>query len=284
MTNQRYRSAFTLIELLVVIAIIAILAAILFPVFAQAKNAAKGASSLSNIKQTALASLMYNGDYDDMFVSPGWIVAPDYGWKATWLVLIQPYMKNVDIYKCPGDQYPQAPTETWDVDANGKKNPRFTYVANGVVGGSCGASTWSWNLIGVINAGRTWFGNNNSANGTAVNLPAETIMFATRYKLHPTVTLRYDSAFSQWMTTMIGADGFDQKSMPGSPNGTWGALDGSYDGTIGTAFAGKSPFAFVDGHAKTLKPSTTVNVGPGVTDNGCQDSPFFKYWSAIRSQ
>jgi len=53
------RKAFTLIELLVVIAIIAILAAILFPVFAQAKLAAKKASDLSNVKQIELAQLMY---------------------------------------------------------------------------------------------------------------------------------------------------------------------------------------------------------------------------------
>jgi prepilin-type N-terminal cleavage/methylation domain-containing protein len=44
------RRAFTLIELLVVIAIIAILAAILFPVFAQAKAAAKKTQDLSNVK------------------------------------------------------------------------------------------------------------------------------------------------------------------------------------------------------------------------------------------
>src|SRR2546423_11902496 len=59
------RKAFTLIELLVVIAIIAILAAILFPVFAQAKEAAKKSSSLSNTKQTALGVVLYSADYDD---------------------------------------------------------------------------------------------------------------------------------------------------------------------------------------------------------------------------
>ncbi|MEI7578294.1 MAG: prepilin-type N-terminal cleavage/methylation domain-containing protein [Armatimonadota bacterium] len=61
--------AFTLIELLVVIAIIAILAAILFPVFAQAKDAAKKASSISNIKQNATSTIIYTTDADDNFPS-----------------------------------------------------------------------------------------------------------------------------------------------------------------------------------------------------------------------
>jgi prepilin-type N-terminal cleavage/methylation domain-containing protein len=60
-------SAFTLIELLVVIAIIAILAAILFPVFAQAKAAAKKTVCLSNNKQLSLGAIMYANDYDDNF-------------------------------------------------------------------------------------------------------------------------------------------------------------------------------------------------------------------------
>jgi prepilin-type N-terminal cleavage/methylation domain-containing protein/prepilin-type processing-associated H-X9-DG protein len=62
------KRAFTLIELLVVIAIIAILAAILFPVFAQAKLAAKKTASLSNIKQVALGGILYSTDYDDDMV------------------------------------------------------------------------------------------------------------------------------------------------------------------------------------------------------------------------
>src|SRR3954447_10978510 len=61
------RRGFTLIELLVVIAIIAILAAILFPVFAQAREKARGASCLSNLKQMGLAWMMYAQDYDERY-------------------------------------------------------------------------------------------------------------------------------------------------------------------------------------------------------------------------
>src|SRR6188508_2046815 len=71
MSSWNGRSAlargFTLIELLVVIAIIAILAAILFPVFAQAKEAAKKTASLSQMKQVGTATIMYTADYDDLF-------------------------------------------------------------------------------------------------------------------------------------------------------------------------------------------------------------------------
>jgi prepilin-type N-terminal cleavage/methylation domain-containing protein len=63
---NRGNRAFTLIELLVVIAIIAILAAILFPVFAQAKAAAKRTGCLSNARQIAMGLKMYLVDSDDI--------------------------------------------------------------------------------------------------------------------------------------------------------------------------------------------------------------------------
>jgi prepilin-type N-terminal cleavage/methylation domain-containing protein len=113
------KRAFTLIELLVVIAIIAILAAILFPVFSQAKAAAKKTANISNLKQIGLATMMYSGDYDDMVIPDRVADGTSTNWwfgrterlnppeGAFTLVLyrsrglLYPYMKNVEIQDCP---------------------------------------------------------------------------------------------------------------------------------------------------------------------------------------
>lgn len=121
------RKAFTLIELLVVIAIIAILAAILFPVFAQAKSAAKKASAISNVNQIGKAMMIYTSDSDDIYprnddcydksslngdlntkpfnyTGVGCTSAPyfyrvnHYSWQK-WLM---PYSKSVQVYEHPG--------------------------------------------------------------------------------------------------------------------------------------------------------------------------------------
>src|SRR5947208_485029 len=98
------RGGFTLIELLVVIAIIAILAAILFPVFAQARDKARSAVCLSNLKQIGEGAMMYAQDYDERWLPP---FKYDVDASATrtglrwWQDLIQPYVKNYTIVRCP---------------------------------------------------------------------------------------------------------------------------------------------------------------------------------------
>jgi len=99
------RKAFTLIELLVVIAIIAILAAILFPVFAQAKAAAKVTTDLSNLKQLVLGLEMFKEDHEG-FYPKAWFndevggeqtMVPEPFWG--WDYVLQPYVKNKGIFQ-----------------------------------------------------------------------------------------------------------------------------------------------------------------------------------------
>ncbi len=98
------RRGFTLIELLVVIAIIAILAAILFPVFAQAREKARSASCLSNVKQIVLGAKQYTSDYDEKWLADLWIPHNGIGAWGTWMEQQKAYVKNTQIYLCPSAQ------------------------------------------------------------------------------------------------------------------------------------------------------------------------------------
>lgn len=109
------RNAFTLIELLVVIAIIAILAAILFPVFGRARENARKASCLSNLKQIGLGTQQYTQDYDEKLYphrfnntqnplaletgAPANIIQN----KIFWPILLQPYIKSYQVFECPSN-------------------------------------------------------------------------------------------------------------------------------------------------------------------------------------
>jgi prepilin-type N-terminal cleavage/methylation domain-containing protein/prepilin-type processing-associated H-X9-DG protein len=182
---RHVRRAFTLIELLVVIAIIAILAAILFPVFAQAKAAAKKTSCLSQTKQIAVGTLLYCGDYDDYEPLLQWGGPPEFissstgpaptmvftfwfggvgldfnnpgaGWKIVpQKGMLYPYMKNQAIMSCPSATVPR------NLDGGLQHAFNLGYGIN-------------YNVIG---AGAD-LGGHGSATTTGMDAPADTILFS----------------------------------------------------------------------------------------------------------
>jgi prepilin-type N-terminal cleavage/methylation domain-containing protein/prepilin-type processing-associated H-X9-DG protein len=118
------RGGFTLIELLIVIAIIAILASILFPVFGRARENARRAACMSNLRQIGLAWMQYTQDYDELLPlttdnvgganggqgTPGaWNFYTVYGSDGVGAKFdmskssLQPYLKSVQIFVCPSD-------------------------------------------------------------------------------------------------------------------------------------------------------------------------------------
>jgi prepilin-type N-terminal cleavage/methylation domain-containing protein/prepilin-type processing-associated H-X9-DG protein len=104
--TKKRLTAFTLIELLVVIAIIAILAAILFPVFARARENARRASCMSNLKQIGLGVMMYIQDYDGGYPFmyqpyPGMPPVRQSSGTWYWQDIIYPYVKSTQVFFCP---------------------------------------------------------------------------------------------------------------------------------------------------------------------------------------
>jgi len=153
------KKAFTLIELLVVIAIIAILAAILFPVFAQAKLAAKKTSDLSNVKQIGTSLQIYLSDYDDTYPQ-AYYYRNDSGsgnvngvcGYVHWTGVTQPYVKNRQIFISPGDSsgglaptnyntannnegagVPSGQPDSSSCAIADEQVPRLSYIANSLV-------------------------------------------------------------------------------------------------------------------------------------------------------
>jgi prepilin-type N-terminal cleavage/methylation domain-containing protein/prepilin-type processing-associated H-X9-DG protein len=131
MCRRRRGIGFTLIELLVVIAIIAILAAILFPVFAQAREKARQASCMSNMRQFSTAGMMYTQDYDEMYVPPFKYEGKqsDCSVLYWWDDLLQPYMKNRQLPTCPSWKGTTNCAAKDNLTLNGKLKP-FSYGIN----------------------------------------------------------------------------------------------------------------------------------------------------------
>jgi prepilin-type N-terminal cleavage/methylation domain-containing protein len=259
---MKYR-AFTLIELLVVIAIIAILAAILFPVFAQAKAAAKATAALSNVKQLVLADIMYENDYDDMLpFATYWNTGNDELCFSSslcfssWAWTTSPYVKSVGLL---GD--PSGPNNSdyfnWNPTTVATFSPSFGY---------------NYEFLCPITAGGA--GVETATSATSAADPADTVMIASKW-IHSDDTIWNNGAI--WGVsgfpggTIADEDAeavecgnliqncFSDWGMGGGYN-TTAAIDitnvteGAY--TAGNAFrvSNQETVGWIDGHAKRLSP------------------------------
>lgn len=229
--------AFTLIELLVVIAIIAILAAILFPVFAQAKAAAKQAVSLSGLKQMSLGLQMYSGDADDYSVMYYGYVDPAtgdgnlYHYNNTWVGRIYPYVKNKAIY--------------FDKDF-GEISDFTKFYQDPYFAGD--TYSWAWITTFSINADgyaeQMWSGSCQSSSGmteqprslSAIDSVADRLAVTpTRYGSNPNFAWMY---FEAWEASWPYADAYAT---------TWDPYQQVFDAR--KQYTGKFIGAFADGHA-----------------------------------
>lgn len=205
------RKAFTLIELLVVIAIIAILAAILFPVFAQAKVAAKKISCVSNVKQMAVAAQLYLGDYDDQYPINSMSEPSGFTYSNTryWYFglvfedaslavlrpeagLLYPYQKSGPIVACPDskDQKPSTGGAPFTIDSSHAplgydKNVLIVYsqsTGTGTYGPFRSATAWEDVSNSILLADSGFTNNSSSFNGLALprNLTTNNVRTCTQ--------------------------------------------------------------------------------------------------------
>ncbi|MBS1706820.1 MAG: prepilin-type N-terminal cleavage/methylation domain-containing protein [Armatimonadetes bacterium] len=259
--KKSQRSAFTLIELLVVIAIIAILAAILFPVFAQAKMAAKVTQVISNTKQLSLASLMYQNDNDDMYHR---LRAPATAFSACskdpscdqvygWEDMLKPYVKSPGIMASPDDGIPRndclsgysTEQQTWY-----KISYSWTHHQGG--------QYESTDTFGVA----AYYDAENSVSAGSLGSPAGTI---TLYELWSTRNYGRYTGHWRWDNKQIGHDILAANANPSIPSWPKALTIGwcsSADGLLAMgAHNGKHVYGFADGHAKAMDRSAIMTRG-----------------------
>lgn len=274
------KRAFTLIELLVVIAIIAILAAILFPVFAQAKAAAKKTQSLSNIKQIATGIQIYLGDSDDVYpmgYGACWWTPSDGGWIQD----TKPYIKSVAILRDPTDPLAKTGWQGWL-----QTNPdavNVSFVSNGYIGWN-GSSNSLLGVMGMNQAiggsatrcGNTAWMSSGVTNATAVTNVADTVLLTVRFSSQPVWGPGATISGQDWWDWTGHAGLLPDGTRDGTAYNVNGVLVNRNNqfGAVTVPYADKTPFAWADGHASVIDPRRS-NPNPTA-------QPLENKWNAYR--
>ncbi|MBC8065789.1 MAG: prepilin-type N-terminal cleavage/methylation domain-containing protein [Chlorobia bacterium] len=264
--------AFTLIELLVVIAIIAILAAILFPVFAQAKLAAKKASDLSNIKQIGTGTMIYLTDYDDVFplvefASSPFVQADSYRWSS--VQSLGPYLKNTQIFLSPVDSAVKPPLPgalVLNPSTRASQAVTNSLMANAIspayfAAGYFPPTVTAGNHRGIFGAGNYYVGpsETSSASNTSIEAISETVMYAGGAVESMASVFCTGTAGPNTEVTRCGYEdlitGYDVLNLATGTN--FGFPDTNLK-KAWTKFSGGSNFTFGDTSAKTLRPGALL--------------------------
>jgi len=243
----RRSAGFTLIELLVVIAIIAILAAILFPVFAQAREKARAASCMSNLKQLSLSVLMYCQDADETFP-----MGTPNDWNASWPIQVEPYVKSIAVFRCPDDDDMSQPG--WTVGWGGVP---ISYTCNGFIDGDVDAGGPNKGLMTMAQPKITPM----TTGIAAVNIAASTVMLTEK---HNTDIIKLGgwgnlSSFAPGAMN-VGTPKWDGLAANEIPDGTRSKTlpyPTGPNGAISAKHQGRANFAFCDGHVKSMIPADT---------------------------
>ncbi len=263
----RTRKGFTLIELLVVIAIIAILAAILFPVFAQAREKARGASCLSNTKQIALAVMMYVQDTDEMYPIVQWW--NDYRWdtmQGGWAFAVDPYIKNLGVWKCPSDGSGLAKCPKGD--QWGWAGVILDYPGNAYHAGWSGSYNYAMGPFNYTEtSGISWM-ELGSVSLSKMVRPADTVLTAERHGQDTNGAYPFDFCSTGAPTGDVITNDFDEPGhcipdprgctlgghSPPNPDAVfpWGR-----NGTVSAHHSETASFTFCDGHVKAMRPVAT---------------------------
>jgi prepilin-type N-terminal cleavage/methylation domain-containing protein/prepilin-type processing-associated H-X9-DG protein len=271
LTGRKPSRGFTLIELLVVIAIIAILAAILFPVFAQAREKARSISCLSNTKQLATSVLMYAQDYDEMYP-----MAVRDDWNNSWPVLVQPYVKSIDLFRCPSDGNRSQPDWT-----RGWGGVPISYAANGLFGWNGSANQ----TVGVMGMAQSWL--SPSVRSLAdVNRPADTVLITEKHNADVLASGGWGnlSSFAPGCIIMgmgAGWNGLAANQVPDGRLSATAAYPSGRNGSVSAKHSEMANFAFADGHCKAMRPSATRPNGPANESVGQTPEPN-DMWDARR--